>query len=866
MKKLRFLAFLLFFLPSVVFPQVRYLENGNRTLTGPDAGLFADTPTRLKIDLAGKWKFTSDGNAWHDVEVPGAYDFVGKTVFQRSFEIPAEYLDRFDFSLVCYGINYASEISVNGNFIGRHGGGYTSFVLRIPENTLQVGRENAIKIIVDNDLTLRTTLPLRQRVGGWRSYGGILRDIYILAVPKVAIDAVECNVVLSADGKSARFRVRSLIERRTEEPPAAAHALTYSFAVYDKLSEALISRSQPVPVLLSTRKTVGVVAEAVVADPKLWSPETPDLYVVRCLLSMPVGQRDSVLDQFDFNYGVRSIQLKGSTILVNGSPTTLHGVLWREDHPVFGAAMSYEAMEKDIVNIKALGATLIRFVHPPHPYMLNLCDRYGLFAMQELPATGVPYEIMQTDNFQELMTTALTEMILRDRHHPSVLAWGLGDESDAVWAGVHDCAFSGSLRVVAANLDNRPLYYATESLKDECLAAMEIVAVNIPAADLRGFRDTLAIWAGAMPSKPLIVARYGRPVEPDNRRGYSDPLSMEAQARYALQCLEIMKKSNVAGSILWSFNDWRGDRPALSTYASDPYLHAMGIVSHDRTKRIAYGVIQSAFRGEKVTALPIGSYSPTAPMIFVVVGLVVLIALAFLYNSTRRFRENVNRSMTRTYNFFADIRDQRGISYGYTIFLAAIVSLAWSTVIASVLAHYRDSLLLDNLLSQLMPDRLKEAFVRMVWVPAEFIFVVALIILLKIVFISLLIKFFSYIVRTRVYFFHTFSITVWSMLPYIVLIPLSMILFRVLETPVYVAPAFVLIGLLVVWSLYRLFKGIAIIFDLIPLKVYFAGSAIIIVVVVFIYAYLDYTQFTSVYFKHLLHIGSVSSAPSNPGL
>jgi hypothetical protein len=164
-------------------------------------------------------------------------------------------------------------------------------------------------------------------------------------------------------------------------------------------------------------------------------------------------------------------------------------------------------------------------------------------------------------------------------------------------------------------------------------------------------------------------------IEPDNRRGYSDSRSLEAQARHIMRFFEAARDEKIAGSVICSFSDWRTDRPAMTTNSPDAYMQTMGIVSYEREKRVAFDVVRSLFSGEKVQALPVGNYSASTPIIYVIAGLIILVSLAFIYNANRRFRDSVHRSMTRTYNFFADVRDQRILTYPQSMFLVAIVSL-----------------------------------------------------------------------------------------------------------------------------------------------------------------------------------------------
>jgi len=813
--------------------------------------MFSDTPSRTKVDLSGSWRYTVDGKDWGTVLVPSAYDWTGKVTFRRTFDLSPEMLDKYAFELVAYGINYQSEIAINGNFIGRHLGGYSSYVFPIPQNALQVGKENTIQITTDNELTPRTTLPILQPVGGWRSYGGIFRDIYLLATPKLYIDRADPKVVLSAEKSSATVSVRSEIaDRGSGIKPEGNSFIGLQVEMFDKLNGDFVGRSGITPISPQANKSVSASAQVMLGSPKLWSPEVPDLYVVKCEIVRVAGKEITVLDEYDFDTGVRELRWGGGKLLINDTPTSLKGILWQEDHPSFGSTMTYEAMERDIAMIKSLGANLVRFLYPPHPYMMNLCDRYGLLVMEEIPLDRVPTEILAKDYFQDMAVSYVRDMVTRDLHHVSVLAWGIGDEFETTSSIASD--YVNSVRNIIKSLDDRHVYFATSNAHDRCFEYVDLVAVNTYRDDPKEFKELLKQYLASAPDKPIIVARYGKSIQPWNSYGYSDPHSKEAQARMIAQFYEEMKSSKVVGGVLWSLSDWRTDRPALTTYAGDPYLQSMGIVSYERDKRPAFEVVRALFNGEKLQALPVGNYAATSPIVYVLAGLVVLISFAFMYNSNRRFRECVNRSLFRTYNFFADVRDQRILAYRHSFFLAAVIAVTWATILSSILSHYRDNLFLDNMLSQFMSDTVKDWFVRLVWSPPKFILAISCLILLKLFVLTLLVKLISMIVRTHVFYYHSLSITLWSMLPYVVLIPVAMVLYRVIESPEYVLPAFIAMALTTVWVLARLLKGISIIYDVFPMKVYAIGVAVILLCAALAYGYFDYTRSTSIYLKYLL--------------
>jgi hypothetical protein len=833
-----------------------FLGTGQPTRLGADVGMFPNSPSRMKVDLAGPWRYSVDGKEWENVAVPSAYDFIGKVTFQRTFAITSDMLDKYTFSLVVYGINYQSEITMNGNFVGRHSGGYSSFVVPIPPNTLQVGTENAIKVSVDNELTPKTTVPLRQQVGGWRTYGGIFRDIYLLATPKLFVDDTEVTASYTTDNRSGvrtgKIQVRAdIFDQNSGIVVEPGSLLGFQTEVYDKLSGEIVGRSGISPVVPQPNKSVSVRAEVTVPGIKLWSPDVPDLYIVKCQVVRLANKEIAVLDEYSFDYGFRDVQWKDGKLSVNGTVTQLKGILWQEDHASYGSALTYETLEKDVASMKTLGANLIRFIYPPHPYMLNLCDRYGIFVMEEIPLQEVPAVILTEDYYQDLATSYVREMVDRDRQHISVLAWGLGNEFETSSSAI--CEFVNGLRNIVHSLDQRPVYYSSRRIDDPCFEFVDLISVNAYDQDVKAFREEMKEWKTTAAGKPVILSRYGIEVEPGNKNGYSDPLSLEAQARYMMQMFDAVKEAKISGSVVWAFNDWRTDRPALTSHSNDPYLQAMGIVSQDREKRTAFDVARAMFNGEKVQALPVGNYSSSTPVIYVVAGLTVLISFAFFYNGNRRFRDCVNRSLIRTYNFFADVRDQRILTYWHSIFLAMVISVTWGTLLSSIFSHYRNSLLLDNILSHIFSDSVKEDFIYLVWNPLKFILVVSGIIFLKLVLISILVRVFSMLVRTRVYFYHAFSVTMWSMLPYIIFIPIAMILYRLMESDVYTVPTFILLGIITIWVLIRLFKGVSIIYDVFQFKVYVVGLLIILVTSAALYGYLDYTHSTSVYLKYMMH-------------
>ncbi len=829
----------------------RFLERNVRGTTAVQGSYLSSSPTRAKIDLEGPWTYVLENGEAGTVHVPDVFDFVGKVEYTRSFDIGAQDLDRFQYQIVCYGINYSCDVSINGEFLGNHAGGSTSFAMPVPSEILQSGKDNTLRLLVSNELDGRSTLPIRPLAWGARNYGGIHRDIYLLATPKVFIHDVTVECALGSDPiLPARVSVTPVVEGK-DAALLARGTVGFAVEVVEAVSGLPVGHSTVVPLEYRNEAWVAGKAEITIPAPRAWTPETPDVYLLKCQLLLLNGKSSEVIDDYRLPYGLRSLDVKNGDIHLNGKRLILRAVSWYEDHPSWGSAIPYEDRERDIVLIKNLGANAIRFVgHAPDPFMLDLCDRYGLLAMEDLPLANSPAVLLSGEAYQELAVTMLREMIQRDRNHPSVLGWGIGDEIEC--QPHRGAALVQRLLETVRAMDGRPTYRAVRlGVPDSCAGLTDIEIVDVYVQELKQFRRALEEWRAERPNI-VLLARIGTEVAHGNLKGYNDPLSQQAQARFFLQRLEVLRTLDFDGAVIWSFNDWRGDRPALTVHTGDPWMHTMGLVNDHRERRLAYDAVRSAFRGEKPAALPAGSYTPRAPIIYVLVGFVALILVAYFYNANRRFREHINRSVLNAYNFFADVRDQHSVSVVHTTLLAFLVSVSTAIVLSSVLLHFRDSLFLDNLLSYLLvSDDLKAVVVRLIWDPLRFIGALTLLMFILLILSAGVVHQLRLLMKSRVFAFHAYTATIWSTTPLLAFIPIGMILYRVMEGTVYIASALIIIALFMIWVVLRLLKAVAIVYDVFPPKIYAAGLLVIAVLGGVGYLYFDLVQSAPMYLSYL---------------
>ena len=862
-RSLSLLSISLLFIIPVSGQDIAFLQNGQPTPIGTEIGLYLDTPTRHKIDLAGIWSFSKDDETWGEVKVPSAFDYSGRVVFLRRFTVADSLLSNCSFALVALGINYEAEIYVNDIFVGKHTGGSTSFQVDIPEDVIQKGEENAVKIIVSNILSSRTTLPLRKQIWGWRTYGGIYRDIFILATPRLWIQNLHAKSALDADLRNGSLGVQATISNRNfpaltnrdtsaQKRTAIKHQLL--FQLVDPEKQAVVTQAAPYELSLEDGRDTEISVSFPVAFPRPWSPEFPALFQLRALIVELDGKRQTTIDESRIDAGFVQVSVRGSDLLINGKKTTVRGVVWHEDSPEFGSALSYDRMEKDVALIKALGANAIRFAfHPPHPYMVNLCNRYGLLAFIEMPVWNAPAEVLNDELFQALAENIAREMVLRDKSSPSVAGWGLGSEFDSAHPRAR--GFVDRISKFLRSLDDRPIYYGSIMQNDEAADLVDITAVHLPGGDLNAFKEALDAWIKQSPGRPVFLMQYGAvAVQSGNRNGYSDPLSEEAQARFFVQHHAAIRESGIAGSFIQTFADWRGDRPILTVEQPDPTLHPVGLLSYGREKRLSYDVVKTILAGQKVAAFPIGKHRTAFPVAHVIAGFVVIFAIAYQYHYNRRFNESFKRSLLRSYNFFADLRDVRTVSIFHTLLMTLMISLTLGVVLSSLLYHFRKDVLADYVITQILVwDTVKEYIIRAAWNPVEGILGLTGLFLSLSILLSILVRICSLFIRSKIYWLHAYTLIVWASVPLVFLSPLGMSLFKVLQNPFYVVPAFALLGFFFLWIFVRTLKGISVIFDLNAAKTYIGGILVLGVCLAVIVFYYDSEFQLTAYLEFLLN-------------
>jgi beta-galactosidase len=326
-----------------------------------------------------------------------------------------------------------SDVWVNGVHLGHRPFGYISFRYDLTPYLL-FDMENVISVRVDNS---------EQPNSRWYSGCGIYRNVWLTSVNPVHVDLWGVFVTTpEVTTERALVNVKTTVKNETSVKVNLRTETTVVDATGMQIAMASVDGS------LEALSTNAFEQELTVAEPQLWSPDTPSLY--KLVTRIFVDNR--LTDEYETPLGIRTFTFdvtKGFSL--NGVPTKIKGVCMHHDLGCLGAAVNTRAIERQLEILKEMGVNGIRTAHnPPAPELLQLCDRMGFIVMNETfdmwRKRKTTYDYSHF--FNEWHERDLTDHILRDRNHPSVFMWSIGNEVLEQWTH----ADADTLNIQQANL------------------------------------------------------------------------------------------------------------------------------------------------------------------------------------------------------------------------------------------------------------------------------------------------------------------------------------------------------------------------------------------------------------------------------
>jgi beta-galactosidase/beta-glucuronidase len=451
------------------------MSKGFQLLNGYWKFLYASSPEEFSGEF---YKDDYDVSNWDELSVPSHWELNGYgnphyTNVQYPFPVEPPYIPsenptghyRRDFYLTSpqtgerrylrfEGVDSSFHIWVNGNFVGYSTGSREASEFDITPYVKEGKNSIAVKVY-----KWSASSYLEDQDMWWLS--GIFRDVYIYTKSDVHIQDFFVKTLLDDEYKDATLD----IEIKTEGTQDSLSDYKVECALLDKNYNVVKKDSDTLK-----DKNINITIE--INNPEKWSAEAPYLYH----LLITLKKNDKVIEVIPNKTGFRKVELKDGLILVNGKDIMFKGVNRHETHPDYGRAISLDWMEEDIKLMKKNNINAVRTAHyPDDPRFYSLCDEYGLYVIDEADIETHGFDLIHEWNrlsddqeWQEAYLDRMIRMVERDKNHPSIIIWSLGNESGfgknhlamAEWTKKRDDTrlihYEGETRDILDRTDNKP--------------------------------------------------------------------------------------------------------------------------------------------------------------------------------------------------------------------------------------------------------------------------------------------------------------------------------------------------------------------------------------------------------------------------
>lgn len=339
----------------------------------------------------------------------GGLPHVGVGWYRKAFTLPAQSEGKRVFIEFDGAMSYA-KIYLNGQYIDSWPFGYASFCLELTDH-----------IKFDSENTLAVRLDVKDTASRWYPGAGIYRNVRLVVVDPIHV-VHWGTYVTTPEVDTTKALVR--IETRIQNHRDGSQAVTLGTTILDPAGKQVGECTTDAVI-------AGIAAqeqEIAVANPRLWNTTTPQLYTAISSITI----EGKLVDKYETTFGIRTISFDANKgFLLNGERIQLNGVCMHHDMGPLGSAVNKRALERQYEILAEMGCNALRTSHnPPAPEVLDICDRMGFLVLDE---AFDEWQIQKVDNgyhllFDEWAEKDLRAMIRRDRNHPCVIMWSIGNE------------------------------------------------------------------------------------------------------------------------------------------------------------------------------------------------------------------------------------------------------------------------------------------------------------------------------------------------------------------------------------------------------------------------------------------------------
>ena len=391
---------------DIAAKEIGYDDSAWRIVNTPHDWSIEDLPNQTPGEVQGPFSKSSIGRA------ATGWTVGGTAWYRKKFKSKEEWDNKL-VSIHFDGVYMNSDVYLNGIHLGTHPYGYTPFGYELTPYLKPAGQENVIAVIVRNE----------GKNSRWYAGSGIYRDVWLTVTNPVHVATWGVYITTpEVNAEKATINISSTIDNKQ----TATSDISLVTTILDPSGKAVGNSQTKLQLKAGSSLTDEQIIE--IPNPILWSIETPQLYTA----VTEIKSGNNTTDRVETTFGVRTIKFDGTEgFSLNGKRVVLKGGCLHHDNGPLGAVSVFRAEERKIEILKENGYNAIRASHnPPSSALLEACDRLGMLVMDEAfdtwlrPKTPNDYNLY----FNAWWQKDLDAMILRDRNHPSVIMWSIGNE------------------------------------------------------------------------------------------------------------------------------------------------------------------------------------------------------------------------------------------------------------------------------------------------------------------------------------------------------------------------------------------------------------------------------------------------------
>ena len=524
--------------------------------------------TPIYVNQPYEWTYDPQPPAVpHDYNPTGAY--------RTSFEVPAGWQDRR--VILHFGaVKSAMFVWVNGEEVGYSQGSKLPAEFDITDYVQEGKNLLAVKVLRWSDGSYLECQDF------WR-ISGIERDVYLWSVPNMHIYDYFARANLDESYRNGLLNTTVEIKNFTS-PDKKKYTL---FLKLFGLNNRLVLEEKKV--FQNDRESIELDFSAEIEQVRKWTAETPELYT----LVLELKKENETVEMISHKIGFRKVEVKNGQLLVNGVPVLLKGVNRHEHDEYTGHVVSCELMEKDIALMKQFNINAVRTCHyPDDPYWYELCDKYGIYLIDEanIESHGMGYRPDRTlgnnPAWKKAHLDRVQRMVERDKNHPSVIIWSMGNEAGD---GVNFDTISAWLH---SRDPSRPVHYER---------ALKRPTVDIYSPMYPGI-EYIEHYAQSDPYRPLIMCEYAHSMgnSTGNLQDYWDVIEKHPalQGGFIWDWVDQgLAKQDKNGMKYWAYGGDFGP----DTIPSDGNFCINGVINPDRTIHPAMYEVKKVYQYIEIT-------------------------------------------------------------------------------------------------------------------------------------------------------------------------------------------------------------------------------------------------------------------------